>query len=125
MYFSSTIRIKKCTGFKRSAFLRCLFDLQICSSNVFFINNPDPDTKLRLKADPKKNHFGSTTLILTCVSELDLERQGSHHFAGFGFATLLKQIDPDLTYYPRQCGFIYLQIRHPTIREIQHQHKHQ
>jgi hypothetical protein len=44
----------------------------ICSSNVFFINNPDPepnsDPNLRLKPDPdmnldpKKNNFGSTTL---------------------------------------------------------------
>jgi hypothetical protein len=37
----------------------------ICSSNVFFINNPDP--KLRLTPDPKKkknyNNFGSTTLV--------------------------------------------------------------
>jgi hypothetical protein len=32
----------------------------ICSSNVFFINNPDPDPKLRLKPDPDK--IGSTML---------------------------------------------------------------
>jgi hypothetical protein len=55
MYFSSTIRIQKCTGFKQPAFLRCLKDLQ----NVFFIDNPDPDPKLMLKPDPnpdkKKN----------------------------------------------------------------------
>jgi hypothetical protein len=36
--------------------MRCLNDLQICSSNVFFINNSDPDPKLRAKPDqgPKK-----------------------------------------------------------------------
>jgi hypothetical protein len=61
MYFSSTIRIEKCTGFKKSSFFHRLDDLQICSSNVFFIDNPDPDEKLRLKLDPK-NYFGSTTL---------------------------------------------------------------
>jgi hypothetical protein len=57
MYFSPTIQIQKCTGFKISAFLRCLDDLQICSSNVFFINNPnpDPDKKLKLKPDPDPN----------------------------------------------------------------------
>jgi hypothetical protein len=48
MYFSSTIRIQKCTGFKQPAFLQCLKDLQ----NVFFIDNPDPDPKLMLKPDP-------------------------------------------------------------------------
>jgi hypothetical protein len=34
------------TGFKKSAFSRCLDDLQICSSNVFFIKkylDPDPN----------------------------------------------------------------------------------
>jgi hypothetical protein len=36
----------------------------ICSSNVFFINNPDSDPKLRLKPDPgKKNNFGFETLL--------------------------------------------------------------
>jgi hypothetical protein len=43
----------------------------ICSSNVFFINNPDPnpDPELRIKSDPdkkninKKKHYGSTTLL--------------------------------------------------------------
>ncbi len=42
----------------------------ICSSNVFFINNPDPnpDSKLRLKPDFKKiTKFGSTTLIAVAV----------------------------------------------------------
>ncbi len=37
----------------------------ILSSNIFFINNPDP--KLRLKPDPnqdpKINNLGSTTLL--------------------------------------------------------------
>jgi hypothetical protein len=41
----------------------------ICRSNVFFINNPDPE--LRLKPDPDPiflfflfiNNFGSTTLV--------------------------------------------------------------
>jgi hypothetical protein len=32
------------------------------ASNVFVINNPDPDPKLVLKPDPKKEKFGSTTL---------------------------------------------------------------
>ncbi len=41
------------------SFLQVLDDLQICSSNVFFRNNPDlelnPDPKLRLSdPDPKK-----------------------------------------------------------------------
>ncbi len=43
----------------------------ICSSNVFFINNPDPE--LRLKLDPKKkkiyNNFGSSTLPDTPFKE--------------------------------------------------------
>jgi hypothetical protein len=52
LYFSSTIRIQKCTGFKKSSLLRCLDDLQICSSKVFFKDNPDSDPKLRLKPDP-------------------------------------------------------------------------
>jgi hypothetical protein len=47
----------------------------ICSSHVFFINNPDPnhDPKLRLKPDPdtdpdsKNNYFGSTTLVFTII----------------------------------------------------------
>jgi hypothetical protein len=69
MYFSSTIPIQVCRyKFKKIIFLLCLNDLQICSSNVFFINNPDPDPKLRLKPDPnpEKNnyYFGSTTLII-------------------------------------------------------------
>jgi hypothetical protein len=65
MYFSTTIRIQKCTGIKKSAFLQCLDHLQICSSNVFFhIKKQDPDPKLRLKPDPNpgKNYFESTTL---------------------------------------------------------------
>jgi hypothetical protein len=62
MYFSSTIWIQKCTDFKKSAFLRCSDDLQFCSSNVFFINNLDPE--LGLKPDPEKINFGSTTLVL-------------------------------------------------------------
>ncbi len=46
--------------------MRCLDDLQICSSDVFFINNPD--LILGLKPDPdlkkkKINNFGSTTLF--------------------------------------------------------------
>jgi hypothetical protein len=51
-FFISTIWIRKCTGFRKSSFLRCLDHLQICSSNVFFIDNQDPDPKLRLKSDP-------------------------------------------------------------------------
>jgi hypothetical protein len=51
MYFSSTIRFQKCTDFKKSAFLRCLDDLQF---KLFFINNPDLDPKLILKPDPEK-----------------------------------------------------------------------
>jgi hypothetical protein len=48
---------------KKSAFLRCLDDLQILSSNVYFINSPDPDPKLRLQLDPgETNYFGFTTL---------------------------------------------------------------
>jgi hypothetical protein len=50
-YFSSTIQIEKFTGFKKSAFLRCLDDLQICSSNVFFINDPNPELGLQLDPD--------------------------------------------------------------------------
>jgi hypothetical protein len=61
MYFSSTIRIQKCAGLKKSAFLQCLDDLQICS-NVFFIKNPDmnPDPKLRLQPDPEKKWIHNT-----------------------------------------------------------------
>jgi hypothetical protein len=66
VYFSSTIRIQKYTGFKKSAVLRCLDDLQIYSSNVFFINNPDP--KLKLNPHRKNNNFGSTTLRCTVGS---------------------------------------------------------
>jgi hypothetical protein len=32
MYFSSTIQIHKCTDVKKSDFLLCLNDIQICSS---------------------------------------------------------------------------------------------
>jgi hypothetical protein len=66
VYFSSTIRIQKYTGFKKPAVLRCLDDPQICSSNVFFINNQDP--KLRLNPHQKHNNFGSTTLLCTVGS---------------------------------------------------------
>ncbi len=54
MHFSSTFVIQKFTDFYKSAFLRCLDDLQICSSNVFFINNPDPELRLKPDPDPKK-----------------------------------------------------------------------
>jgi hypothetical protein len=64
MHFSSAIRIQKCKGFKKSALLRCLDDLQSCSSKVFFTGNLDPDPKLSLQSDPeKKSFFGSTTLV--------------------------------------------------------------
>jgi hypothetical protein len=66
MYFSSTIWIQKCTGFRKSAFLLCLDDLQICNSNVFFINNPNLIPKLGLHLVPKKS-FGSTTLIRVTI----------------------------------------------------------
>jgi hypothetical protein len=56
MHFSSTIRIQKCTDFKKYAFLQCLDDLQICSSNVFFINNPDPESRLKIDPDPKNKN---------------------------------------------------------------------
>jgi hypothetical protein len=56
MYFSSTIRIQKSTHFKKSAFLRCVDSPHICSSNVFFINNSDPDQKLGLKPDPEEKN---------------------------------------------------------------------
>jgi hypothetical protein len=73
MYFSSTIQIQKCTGFKKSSFLRCLDDLQLCSSNVFFIDNPDPDPKLRLKPDPNpdlKNRIHNTGPFIAKASSL-------------------------------------------------------
>jgi hypothetical protein len=35
----------------------------ICRSNVFFINNPDPNPELRLKPDPDQEKNGSTTLL--------------------------------------------------------------
>jgi hypothetical protein len=60
MYFSSTIRIQKCTGLEKSAFLQCLDDLQICSSIVFFFHtqppNLDPtlDPEIRFEPDPDK-----------------------------------------------------------------------
>ncbi len=42
---------KKCIDFKNQFFCDVYI---ICSSNVFFINNPDPDPKLRLDPDQKK-----------------------------------------------------------------------
>jgi hypothetical protein len=44
----------QCRVKKILSFFRWLDDLHICSSNVFFINNPDPEPNptLRLKPDP-------------------------------------------------------------------------
>jgi hypothetical protein len=44
----------------------------ICSSNVFFINNPGPELRLKLDPDPKKkinNNFGCPTLPDTPFKE--------------------------------------------------------
>ncbi len=60
--FHQQSKSKNVQIFKNLLFCDGLDDLQICSSNVFFINNPYP--KLRWKpdqdTDPEKNNFGST-----------------------------------------------------------------
>jgi hypothetical protein len=80
----------------------------ICSSNVFFINNPDldPYPKLWLKPDPdpkKRQQFvGSTTLLSSVCSKLNpLGRLRSK-------LTQLKRGHSKLTHLSRVCGKLTL-----------------
>ncbi len=75
----------------------------ICSLNVLFINNLDPDPKLRLirilirirKKRRKKNNFGSATLEITVVKEIS---QG--HDSVYNYTPIIKNIPviKDTTY---------------------------
>ncbi len=53
MYFSSSIRIQKCTGLKKSSFLRCLDDLQF---KCIFYRQPGYGSEIKVKAG---SEFGS------------------------------------------------------------------
>jgi hypothetical protein len=73
MYFSSTIRIQKCTGLKIHLFLRCLDDLQF---KCIFHRQPGSGSEIKVKAGSESGSekkkfktFESTTLAQASTAQ--------------------------------------------------------